>query len=375
MRITNAGNVGIGTTAPTSPLHIAISSASGSGGSSLFLQNITGGANTYVDLNTTTYTVATVSTPATLRFIDDGNFSNHITFRTKIPGAANDADAERMRIASNGYVGIGTTSPAYPLDVENSVSVTISNYEYMNSTSQSHNGGSLALSFSINASNVIRAGEFDALSDERIKENINSIKGAKASDIVANLRPVTYEYIDKPTKGFGTKFGFIAQEVEKYAPTVVKRSTDFIPNIFKMVNDGSNNIVCNTENIKPGDEVKLITATGEKIIKVLSVNNGSIHMENMGGPNANESNTEKSITLDWGKEPAMQNFLVYGTKVDDFRTIDYDQLVSLCVSALQDQQKSIQELNNKLNDQQSSLVNQFKKMTKKERRELRKMLK
>jgi hypothetical protein len=72
--------------------------------SALTLWNATGGANTYVDLTASTYSNHTTSWPATIRFTDNGSFSNHISFRTKNAGNAANADAERMKILSSGQV-------------------------------------------------------------------------------------------------------------------------------------------------------------------------------------------------------------------------------------------------------------------------------
>ena len=61
------------------------------------------------------------------------------------------------------------------------------------------------------------------LSDQRLKKNINDISGSL--DSINNLRGVTYEWIDdyanNKTPRLGTKYGFIAQEVESVLPSIV----------------------------------------------------------------------------------------------------------------------------------------------------------
>jgi hypothetical protein len=86
MRITNAGNVGIGTSTPSSKLQVQ-----------------SGVGNTQLDGHQILLSRA-------------GN--NHI-FATNALGvlALGTNNAEKMRITSNGNVGIGTTAPAYKLDV------------------------------------------------------------------------------------------------------------------------------------------------------------------------------------------------------------------------------------------------------------------
>ena len=61
---------------------------------------------------------------AKIKAVDDGAYSDHLTFSTKIPGGPNNLVAERLRITSTGDVGIGTTSPAAKLDVNGSINVT-----------------------------------------------------------------------------------------------------------------------------------------------------------------------------------------------------------------------------------------------------------
>jgi len=88
---------------------------------------------------------------------------------------------EIMRISSNNNVGIGTTSPAYKLDVAGKV----------------------------------RATEFLYSSDRRLKNNIKTIQNPLNK--ILNLRGVTFNWND----GGEPSIGLIAQEVEKVFPELV----------------------------------------------------------------------------------------------------------------------------------------------------------
>ena len=66
-------------------------------------------------------------TPPTARIqsVDDGEYSSHLTFHTKEPGAANHPLAERLRINSDGNVGIGTATPGAKLDIRGADGETV----------------------------------------------------------------------------------------------------------------------------------------------------------------------------------------------------------------------------------------------------------
>ncbi len=84
------------------------------------VQNIAGGAGATSNITMETYADLTtgVSHPgARISAIDDGSYSAHLTFNTKVTGADANALAERMRITSAGLVGIGTNAPAGMLHV------------------------------------------------------------------------------------------------------------------------------------------------------------------------------------------------------------------------------------------------------------------
>ena len=76
----------------------------------------------------------------------------------------------------------------------------------------------------LNVNGDIAADNFGGgLSDQRLKKNINDISGSL--DNINNLRGVTFEWVDdyanNKTPRLGTKYGFIAQEVESVLPSIV----------------------------------------------------------------------------------------------------------------------------------------------------------
>ena len=112
-----------------------------------------------------------------------------------------------MMILTNGNVGIGTTSPAFALDVTGDTRATgCVKYGTGSGTSL---GGTCA-------------------SDARFKQDVTSITGALSR--ISLLRPVHYRYKtdEFPGRGFGTdvEAGFIAQELREVFPSLVVEGDD-----------------------------------------------------------------------------------------------------------------------------------------------------
>lgn len=109
MRITNAGNVGIGTTSPSSKLHV-----SSSGETTLIIDSTSAGTARINLTGAGGGAGAITSTVGGLYVYASG--ANPITFNTN--------GSERLRVESNGNVGIGTTSPSSKLHVSGDSYVT-----------------------------------------------------------------------------------------------------------------------------------------------------------------------------------------------------------------------------------------------------------
>jgi hypothetical protein len=126
---------------------------------------------------------------------------------------------EKMRIDANGNVGIGTTSPIFPLDIGISTSST-QTYGYLNSAG-SIGTTSGTNSYSMRAVGRILAPEFNAVSDARLKDVQFDLDSTVAFDAIKQLNPVSFTWKDSPNGQ--PVIGFLAQDVETIIPNAVSK--------------------------------------------------------------------------------------------------------------------------------------------------------
>jgi hypothetical protein len=187
-----------------------------------------------------------------------------------------------------------------------------------------NNGGSIetALAISYNKaatfSSSVTATSHPTSSDKRIKENIEPLKDSIA--IINKLKPSSYTKIDKVKNGDKINYGFIAQELEEVLPDVVTISKGEIP-VLKSLDD----VV-----LEDGVEYKLFVDNGKEV---------------------HEQTYKKGQKLPDGK------IIVHSKIVPDFRTVDYDMVFTIAVSAIKEQQKQIEKLVKELEQIKKELNN------------------
>jgi hypothetical protein len=228
---------------------------------------------------------------------------------------------------TNGFVGIGTSTPRYPLDVENYLYSSLNNYSYLNSSTTptghipGNSGGSY---FSIYAyQRIVTGAEFDAASDARIKEIVDRSDTRQDLATVRQLQITDYRKVDKVQFGGRLEKGVIAQEVEGIVPEAVSTSTNYIPNIYAKATAVS----CTNQTLlvtmaKPhglavGDQVELITDQETLRVRVTAVPSPLV------------------FAVEAGKSAAAQVF-VYGKEVGDYRSVNYDRLFTTGLGAIQE---------------------------------------
>jgi len=250
----------------------------------------------------------------------------------------------------NGRVGINTTTPKAPLDVENSTTVTLNTvydgYAFYSVALGSNNvpttsQGGISTSteglVSIYASDRILASEFDAFSDARIKNIIRISNSQKDLETVNSIKVTDYTMKDKVKYGNKLFKKVIAQEVEKVYPQVVSEHSDFIPNVYQLTNkvqktrDGFLLTFSKKHNIsKDAKKLKLLSKESKAMEEVDIKSIPSDYQVLING-NINDS-----------------QLFVYGEEVNDFRTVDYEGLTTLNISATQELSKLVEVLYKKI---------------------------
>jgi Chaperone of endosialidase len=175
--------------------------------------------------------------------------------------------------------------------------------------------------YSIYASDRIAATEFNAFSDARIKRIKGITNNAKDLATLANIRITDYTHIDSISKGNKEVKKVIAQELKAVYPQAVSTMTDVVPDIYQTA-EITNGFVNLPTNLKVGEKVKIIFATGEEILGVTGI----------------EATGFRVNSTKVGK------VFVFGRQVDDFHTVDYEALTTLNVSATQELLKKIEAL-------------------------------
>lgn len=219
----NSGSLQLQTNNGTTAVTIDTSQNVGIGGSPVANNQLTLYRSTFSQFRMQNATTGTGTSDGFRALMDGVNvtMTNHeagyMAFET--------SDVERMRIQSNGFVGIATTNSSYPLQVSYS-SNTGPAVGILDTTPQN---GNTFIQFRNNAttcgnitSNGTNSTTYGTSSDYRLKENIEPMNNALAK--VAQLKPVTYTWKADGSAGQG----FIAHELQAVVPDCVVGGKDAV---------------------------------------------------------------------------------------------------------------------------------------------------
>jgi len=179
--------------------------------------------------------------------------------------------------------------------------------------------------------NIVHAQNYNDNSDARIKNNVVNIDPNVCLDTINKLDVVEFQYM------YGKKdidtlrvVGFIAQDIESNVGKYVYHTSEYIPNIMVQATLDMNRLIVDNnydDNIIIGD-VKLIL--DNEIDAMITVTRKLERRVYETAPHA------------FGTDP--QRCLVYGSKIDDFKNVDYKQLFVLAVGGIKALQQQIDEM-------------------------------
>lgn len=261
------------------------------------------------------------------------------------PSRATNDKANQMKMHFDEFKFLTGTSRDFTITdgqitTSNTISVfgvlnnTISNYGYLSNTAPTGiYTGSVTIPYSIYATSRVLGLEFDAFSDARHKKLRSYSNGKTDLSLLNQLKVSNYTFIDTVGKGTKMQMGFIAQQVEAIVPEAVNRIQDYIPNVYdmakSMVYDANAHTLSVTtkkpHDFQAKDEIKLISLEKEHKVKADKI-----------------IDTHTFVVSNW--EKSIDKLFVFGKRVDDFRTVDYDRLFTLGISSIQELSRKIDAL-------------------------------
>ncbi len=315
MTLSTNGNFGIGTTAPASGLQIGSLGSTGYNGFALAFGSPDA---TQASGIAQTSSVAEWNSTTTIALMPNGN--------------------------GHGRVGINTISPGYPLEVDDEVLI---NPYFASTYSDGGPGncpGGCQINVSIFANGNVLATEFDASSDARIKDIGGVTDNEKDLRTLNEIEVTDYTMKDKLKNGNKPFKKVIAQQVEQVYPQVINKGVNYIPNVYQL-----------TSRIEKTPNGYLLTFKNKHHISA-----GAKKLQLIGKDSRKQEHDIIAIPSEYhvlvhSLSITDNQVFVYGEQVNDFRTVDYDGLTTLNISATQElsrlikhQQEEIEKLNEKL---------------------------
>jgi hypothetical protein len=361
-----SGNVGVGTVTPANKLSVA--------GNADFSGNVGIGTNS---LGTSKFRIANSSGDfAHFRFDATGGgefefvgWANGWNINSKTAGknlylnrdANTNSDVlighfgkEMIVKGDTGNVGIGTPTPTKgKVEIQGSASGDYrgTNSAYLGTQfTQRIPGGLFSVpavvipgnidpppTFSLYASDSIAAQTVFAFSDARLKHNQGRSDALRDLATLMAIEVTDYSYIDSVSKGTGMQKKVTGQQVEKVFPQAVLKTTDVVPDIYQKATMKDGWVMLAT-NLKKGERVRLISEKAAGVYEVLEV-------------------AKDKFRADF--KPEGDRVFVFGREVNDYRTVDYDAIAMLNVSATQQIKKEKDAEVTALRDENAALRSQL----------------
>jgi hypothetical protein len=261
---------------------------------------------------------------------------------------------------NNGFIGIGTNSPQFPIHITYAPKTPIytgwAGFDYNNGNNSYIRTGvdvntctSIYTLGSIVSTKSIACVTNLYSSDIRIKNNINLQHYEKSLEVIKNLKPVKFNYIDRFNHGNNITYGFIAQDVEEIIPSLISNRKDYIPSIYS---------VAKVNN-------KIITISNDFCISSLKIDRNfecnSIKIRYFDLSNNENFAIIKDIIDDKSfiveEKINSEKIFIFGHEIENFKSIDTNQIVSLNTASIIELDKQLNETNEKLNEANDKITN------------------
>lgn len=179
----------------------------------------------------------------------------------------------RMTLGTNGYLGIGTINPGFPLDVDTFTSSSPGGgwqYGSGGSSSFSNTGINVAAKFN---NNVVINGLLYVTSDKRLKQDLINLENDYCKRFIFETTPTQFKYKSDLNKVCN---GYIAQEVFKAG----------FENLISIIPDAGLEEDIDADGFKSAENEKMILSY-EGIIPILAKNIKNLYEENAAIKNEN----------------------------------------------------------------------------------------
>lgn len=257
-----------------------------------------------------------------------------------------------MMVQYNSRVGIGIEDPLAPLYVVGQSTITGStsgrlfNFGTNIFTYTGTEFQSIIAEAAIISKKTVGAFQNIAASDNRIKNIISLSNNTEDLALLRKIKITNYRMKDMATWGNQTFKKGIAQQVESVYPEVIKRQTAVIPDIYSLAEKVIYNVenteliisLSNSYDIKIGEKIEFIHPEKGKIqAEVIAVSGNAFTVK------------------DW--QYATDKIFVFGREVNDFRSVDYEVLSMLGISAIQQLAKENEVMKKEINELKSQIFN------------------
>jgi hypothetical protein len=224
----------------------------------------------------------------------------------------NNASTNTMVMSDSGIVQIGTGWTDARLNV-GSINSVVTMIGYLDTHGGQSGDSTVSRAMSIRAEGLVLAGLVGVASDLRIKTDLHPTDSIKDLETLMGIEVTDYHFKDKLANGNTPQKKAVAQQLEKVYPQAVNTTKGMVPDIYQKaeIKDGW---VALATDLKVGERVRLISDKEEGIHEVLEVK------------------ADRFLTQ---FKPAGDQVFVYGREVNDFRSVDYDAISMLNVSATQ----------------------------------------